>query len=40
MARAIKLVVIDYESGNLRSVAKALELVGVSPPGVGGPGGA
>ncbi len=31
MARAIKLVVIDYESGNLRSVAKALESVGVSP---------
>ena len=31
MARPIKLVVIDYESGNLRSVAKALESVGVSP---------
>ena len=31
MAGPIKLVVIDYESGNLRSVAKALESVGVSP---------
>ena len=31
MAKPIKLVVIDYESGNLRSVAKALESVGVSP---------
>ena len=31
MARPIKLVVIDYESGNLRSVAKALESVNVSP---------
>ena len=31
MAQPIKLVVIDYESGNLRSVAKALESVGVSP---------
>ena len=28
---AIKIVVIDYESGNLRSVAKALETTGVSP---------
>lgn len=27
----IKLAVIDYDSGNLRSVAKALELVGVAP---------
>ncbi len=31
MAKKIKLVVIDYESGNLRSVAKALESVGVRP---------
>ena len=31
MATTINLVVIDYESGNLRSVAKALESVGVSP---------
>ena len=31
MATSINLVVIDYESGNLRSVAKALESVGVSP---------
>ena len=31
MTKKIKLVVIDYESGNLRSVAKALESVGVSP---------
>ena len=27
----INLVVIDYDSGNLRSVAKALELAGVAP---------
>ena len=27
----VKLVVIDYQSGNLRSVAKALESTGVSP---------
>lgn len=27
----IKIVVIDYESGNLRSVAKALETAGVAP---------
>ena len=31
MSRTIKIVVIDYQSGNLRSVAKALESVGVSP---------
>ena len=31
MSASIKLVVIDYQSGNLRSVAKALESVGVSP---------
>ena len=31
MSSSIKLVVIDYQSGNLRSVAKALESVGVSP---------
>ena len=31
MTQDIKLVVIDYESGNLRSVAKALEFVGVQP---------
>ena len=31
MAKKIKLVVIDYESGNLRSVSKALESVGVRP---------
>ena len=31
MSDSIKLVVIDYQSGNLRSVAKALETVGVSP---------
>ena len=31
MTNSIKLVVIDYQSGNLRSVAKALESVGVSP---------
>jgi len=31
MSDSIKLVVIDYQSGNLRSVAKALESVGVSP---------
>ena len=31
MPTAPKIVVIDYESGNLRSVAKALESVGVSP---------
>ncbi|MFP6635780.1 MAG: imidazole glycerol phosphate synthase subunit HisH [Dehalococcoidia bacterium] len=31
MSDSIKLVVIDYESGNLRSVAKALESTGVSP---------
>ena len=31
MGKALKLVVIDYDSGNLRSVAKALELAGVNP---------
>lgn len=30
-AKDIKIVVIDYQSGNLRSVAKALEAVGASP---------
>ncbi|MFQ6027381.1 MAG: imidazole glycerol phosphate synthase subunit HisH [Dehalococcoidia bacterium] len=33
----MKLVVIDYESGNLRSVAKALEVAGVSPVVTGDP---
>ena len=31
MPQAMKVVVIDYRSGNLRSVAKALEAVGASP---------
>ncbi|CAI8020449.1 Imidazole glycerol phosphate synthase subunit HisH [Geodia barretti] len=31
MAQELKIVVIDYQSGNLRSVAKALEAVGASP---------
>ena len=31
MAQKLNLVVIDYDSGNLRSVAKALELAGVDP---------
>ena len=31
MSSFIKLVVIDYQSGNLRSVSKALESVGVAP---------
>ena len=31
MAATPNIVVIDYESGNLRSVAKALETTGVSP---------
>jgi glutamine amidotransferase len=31
MSDTLKIVVIDYESGNLRSVAKALESYGVSP---------
>jgi glutamine amidotransferase len=31
MISPIKVVVIDYESGNLRSVAKALETSGISP---------
>jgi glutamine amidotransferase len=31
MSRTANIVVIDYQSGNLRSVAKALESVGVTP---------
>ena len=31
MSRTVNIVVIDYQSGNLRSVAKALESVGVTP---------
>jgi glutamine amidotransferase len=31
MAQELKIVVIDYQSGNLRSVAKALEAVGAIP---------
>ena len=31
MARGFKLVVIDYQSGNVRSVTRALESAGVSP---------
>lgn len=31
MTQGLKLVVIDYDSGNLRSVSKALESVGVIP---------
>ncbi len=31
MSNSLKIVVIDYESGNLRSVAKALETNGVLP---------
>ncbi len=31
MEQKIKLVVIDYDSGNLRSVSRALELAGVDP---------
>ena len=31
MSSFIKMVVIDYQSGNLRSVAKALESIGVTP---------
>ena len=37
MSSFINLVVIDYESGNLRSVAKALESVGVAPTVTGDP---
>ena len=37
MTQPIKLVVIDYDSGNLRSVAKALELAGVDPVVTGNP---
>ena len=33
----IKIIVIDYESGNLRSVAKALETTGVAPCVTGNP---
>ena len=29
--KSLKVLVVDYESGNLRSVAKALEKAGVSP---------
>jgi glutamine amidotransferase len=31
MSRNVNIVVIDYQSGNLRSVAKALESAGVTP---------
>ena len=31
MAQELNIIVIDYQSGNLRSVAKALEAVGASP---------
>ncbi len=31
MAQDLKIVVIDYQSGNLRSVTKALEAVGAAP---------
>ena len=34
---ALKVVVVDYESGNLRSVAKALERVGAQPEVTGDP---
>jgi glutamine amidotransferase len=34
----MKLVVVDYESGNLRSVSRALETCGVSPVVTGDPG--
>jgi glutamine amidotransferase len=37
MSTALKIVLIDYESGNLRSVAKALEVNGVSPVVTGDP---
>ena len=37
MSSFINLVVIDYDSGNLRSVAKALESVGVTPTVTGDP---
>lgn len=37
MAGTPNIVVIDYESGNLRSVAKALETTGVSPVVTGDP---
>ena len=35
--RSPKVVVIDYESGNLRSVSKALEMAGVQPQVTGDP---
>ena len=35
--RALKVAVIDYESGNLRSVSKALERAGVQPEVTGDP---
>ena len=35
--RSPKIVVIDYESGNLRSVSKALEMAGVQPQVTGDP---
>ena len=31
MNGSLKIVVVDYESGNLRSVSKALETTGVNP---------
>ena len=37
MTTGLDIVVIDYDSGNLRSVAKALETVGVSPTVTGDP---
>jgi glutamine amidotransferase len=37
VATAPKIIVIDYESGNLRSVSKALEALGVSPLVTGNP---
>ena len=37
MSQNIKLLVIDYDSGNLRSVSKALELAGVDPLVTGNP---
>ncbi len=37
MTQSLKLVVVDYDSGNLRSVAKALESAGVRPTVTGDP---
>ncbi len=37
MPESLKIVVIDYQSGNLRSVAKALETVGASATVTGDP---